>query len=306
MSEYDYDNRFVCAACFSDEGIQGFIERALKSKECSFCGAESDEPIAAPFKEVARHINESLYQDYDDAANCMAYVSADGGYQGETWSTHELLISEISLELPRDEDDSLLQALVSRLDDNAWCQRDPYNLNYAQQTQFSWDRFSHIVKHQRRYFFRDDEEGDGEVLSPGELLETILDHAQKIGLLVRVEKGALRVARTRPQPDGIAWKAPLDLGPPPLEKAIQSNRMSPAGIVMFYTSDQEETALRETAQSRGPGNYATGIFSNARDIVLLDLVLCPVCNLSNVALSDGYDFYPRRARNANRPPEAIA
>jgi len=36
------------------------------------------------------------------------------------------------------------------------------------------------------------------------------------------------------------------------------------------------------------------------------LVLCPVCNLFNVALSDEYDFYPRRARNANRPPEAIA
>jgi hypothetical protein len=38
----------------------------------------------------------------------------------------------------------------------------------------------------------------------------------------------------------------------------------------------------------------------------LYLVLCPVCNLSNKVLSNGYDHYPRRARNANRPPETIA
>jgi len=64
---------------------------------------------------------------------------------------------------------------------------------------------------------------------------------------------------------------------------------------------------------------ATGVIKNPIDGSLLDLaktkifashesllVLCPVCNLFNVALSDEYDFYPRRARNANRPPAAIA
>jgi hypothetical protein len=55
----------------------------------------ADEPIAARFTAVATHINDSLYQEYDDAANCMSYVSAEGGYQGETWPTYELLVDVV-------------------------------------------------------------------------------------------------------------------------------------------------------------------------------------------------------------------
>lgn len=292
--DYDYDHRFVCASCFTDEGIKGFIEGALKSNECSFCGTEADEPIAAPFKDVATHINESLYQEYDDAANCMSYVSADGGYQGETWPTYELLMDVIALELPRDEDESLSKALVDRLDDNAWCQRNPYSLTYAQETKFSWKRFCQVVKHQRRYFFCDGDNQDREILSPGELLETILDYAGKIGLIVRLDRGALRVTRARLQRDGKKFESALDLGPPPLAKATQSNRMSPAGVVMFYGSDQAETALRETAQSLGAGTYAVGEFSNGREILLLDLANLPDVPSLFYEIPDSMEYNPRR------------
>lgn len=293
MSSHDYDHRFVCASCFTDEGIKGFIEGALKSNECSFCGTVADEPIAAPFKDVATHINESLYQEYDDAANCMSYVSADGGYQGETWPTYELLMDVIALELPRDEDESLFNALVDRLDDNAWCQRHPYSLTYAQETKFSWERFCQVIKHQRRYFFRDDDKHDSEILSPGELLETILDYAGKIGLIVRMDRGTLKVTRARLQREGEKFESALDLGPPPLAKAIQSNRMSPAGVVMFYGSDQPETALRETAHSLGTGTYAAGEFSNRREIVLLDLANLPDIPSLFYEIPDSMEYNPR-------------
>jgi len=73
----------------------------------------------------------------------------------------------------------------------------------------------------------------------------------------------------------------MDLGPPPFEKATQSNGMSPAGVVMFYGSDQVETALHETAQSLGGGTYAVGEFSNARKIVLLDLANLQVLSVQH-------------------------
>ena len=293
MSDYDYDSRFVCAECFADEGIKNFIEGSAESNECSFCGTVADDPIAARFKDVAKHINDSLYQEYDDAANCMSYVTAEGGYLGETWSTWELLADVIALELPRDDDESLLKGLVHRLDDNAWCQRNPYSLTYEQETEISWKEFCQVVKHQRRYFFRDGDQGDGEILSPGELLETILNQTEKIGLIAGIERGALKVVRARLQRNGEKFETALDLGPPPLEKATQSNRMSPAGVVMFYGSDQAETALRETAQSLGPGTYALGEFSNARQIFLLDLANLPDIPILFQEIPDSMEYNPR-------------
>jgi hypothetical protein len=293
MSRHDYDERFVCAECFADEGIRGFIESNLESKECSFCGMVSKDEIAAPFKAVAKHINHSLYQEYDDAANGMSYVSAEGGYLGQWWTTWELLDEEIGLELPNDDDGSLIEALINRLDENAWCHRNPYSLTHVQETEFSWKHFCQVVKHERRYFFRDGDQRDREIMSPGELLETILDHAEKIGLIVEVDKGALKVVRARLQKDGEKWEAALDLGPPPQDKAKQSNRMSPAGVVMFYGSNQAETALRETAQSLGAGTYAVGMFTNARPVVLLDLANLPDVPSLFQEIPDSMEYNPR-------------
>ena len=55
------------------------------------------------------------------------------------------------------------------------------------------------------------------------------------------------------------------------------NRMSPAGIVMFYVSDEAATALREVARSPedDTGRYAIGKFRTMRDVPLLDLTAIP-------------------------------
>jgi hypothetical protein len=70
--------------------------------------------------------------------------------------------------------------------------------------------------------------------------------------------------------------------------------MSPAGVVMFYGSDQGETALRETAQSLGPGTYALGEFSNARQIFLLDLANLPDIPSLFQEIPDSMEYNPRR------------
>ena len=68
--------------------------------------------------------------------------------------------------------------------------------------------------------------------------------------------------RARFQDSEIAFTTAEELGPPPQDKAIQSNRMSPAGVPMLYASDQTETALRETANE--VGTYSAGAFRNAQ------------------------------------------
>ena len=123
-------------------------------------------------------------------------------------------------------------------------------------------------------FFLDDEgdPNDFEVLSPAEILQTIFEYAQEMGLFKAFPEGS-RIIRARWEEDGERHETSGELGPPREDKATQANRMSPAGIPMFYGCDDEDTALREAAS--GPGLFAVGEFETVRPAVLLDLTDIP-------------------------------
>ena len=173
------------------------------------------------------------------------------GYIGPHWeNTVSLLIEEALLDLPRDNDDRLLSELESRLDENVWCERSPYGPNDDEFAQVSWDRFRNIVAYHRRFFFANyapqshfDEGG-----YPIDMLQTIFEYAQHIGLFKTLPKGT-QLFRARWEGSEVRLETPQELGPPPRERATQTNRMSPPGVVMFYACKDDETALLETAKA---------------------------------------------------------
>jgi hypothetical protein len=67
------------------------------------------------------------------------------------------------------------------------------------------------------------------------------------------------------------------LGPPPPELARMANRMSPAGISMFYGALDQNTAVAETFDPNRAEGMAISIaeFRTAKPLVLLDLVVLP-------------------------------
>lgn len=285
------DEVFVCADCFSDEGLKEYVENEATELTCTFCSAESEDPIAAPVTKVAGYINERLYEEFDLAENCLSWDNEDKKFMGETWTTYELLADVVGLDLPND-DGSLFDAIGSEVDDNTWCRKHPYSLDNVEEAQWSWELFCRIVKHERRFFFLDSKDEHDEVLSPKELLEKILDDAEKVGLLIAYAPGALTLHRVRFQEPSARYVTPADLGPPP--EAKQSNRMSPAGVVMFYANDTVETALRETASSRGPGTYAVATFVATRPLVVLNLAQLPPIPSIFEQVSDTLEYDPRK------------
>jgi RES domain len=82
------------------------------------------------------------------------------------------------------------------------------------------------------------------------------------------------------------------LGPPSPEFAKQ-NRMSPAGIVMTYVSEEAATALDETADE--PGTYAIGQFRTLRDITILDLAQLPPIPSLFAEIPDTLEYDPHEA-----------
>lgn len=304
MAATNDEDLYVCGECFGDSGIRQFIEDNTTSSDCSFCGNHSEDLIAAPIDEVADYINQCLYEEYDMAENWLGRI--DQEWVGEYWDTWDLL-DKIGLDLPQNGSERLWSALVQRLDDNAWCERDPYGRSDTQIAQYSWRRFCRVIKHERRFFFSahgaDEENGD-ETLLPGEVLERIFEYAEQVGLVRSLEVGT-NLYRARHQHPSQDLRTAKELGPPPVEKAARSNRMSPAGIVMFYGSDSPETALRETAAN--PGTFVVGQFVTHRRAMMLDLAELPEIPSLFEEIPDSLEYNPRRVlRFLHHISEAIS
>ena len=267
-------DKFVCGDCINDAGIRGFILANAEADHCSFCGVVGDEPIAAPLDDVGEYINRCLRQEYGDAVDELPWDSEGKEYFGSNWDSEELLTDVIEMELPNDHNGALFGELVGYLDDITWCDQNGLGLTDREYAQYSWAYFCDVVMHRRRFFFLDygPNPSEPEVYDPGYILGNIFDFADETGLFKELPAGT-HLYRARWEQPGAWLETPQELGPPPEDKAVQANRMSPPGIVMFYACDQIDTALLETAQQAG--RFAVGYWKTLRPAALLDLTDIP-------------------------------
>lgn len=266
----------VCARCFDDEYIEAFIDSTVDSPECDFCGRKSRvKNIAAPLDGVVDFILEGVNREYERAVDALGWESAEGGYQGAHWDSYDL-IEQIGLDLPND-DGKLLEILVECFGDEPWCDRDPYAQREDERLVSSWERFCEFIKYKRRYFFFQHKQEEllapHEYLSPSELLGFIGKTVENLDLVKAVPAGSL-IYRARQQKAGERLHGSYDFAPPPVQRALRSNRMSPAGVVMFYGSDDAKTAVLEIDDDPKLG-IAVGTFRTTREMKVLDLTKLP-------------------------------
>ena len=282
--------RHVCTECIDDPGIRDFIESAETEGECSFCDGQST-PVAL-LDEIAEHMRNCLYVEYDDANDWL--ISDEGVDYIQWWDAWDLLTDEIMLELPKDSDSRLLREIVDCLPDHSWCTADPHDVPDQEKVRYDWAWFAEIVMHRRRFFFESyGREPHEDNLSPGEFLERVFEYTESYDLFQPLPAGT-RLFRARIQEPGTKLMSAQELGPPPKEYATQSNRMSPPGIPMFYGCDLPETALRETATNK-EGRFAIGCFTTRRPAVILDLTKVPPVPSLFQLFPNSRRFRPRQA-----------
>jgi hypothetical protein len=294
------NGEFVCAGCFGNQGLKDFCSDHAESTDCDFCGTVGIELIAAPLDDVVEHIEACIHRYYDDPGNAgLPYETREGGWQGKTYDTYEVL-DDLGLDLPQDDGD-LYDEIISGIENTLWSDADPYALSPAEQLSLSWEQFCEVIKHKRRYFFLHEEKPpedeyyrNDELFSPAKTLEMIFAFAEETDSFLTIPPGS-KFFRARYQAAGESWTTAGKLGPPPVELAFQTNRMSPPGVVMTYVAEDRETALAETAS--GPGNFAVGEFVNDRDLLILDLTRFPKPPCVFAALSDTMEFDPRPRLN---------
>ncbi|RQW46132.1 HEPN-associated N-terminal domain-containing protein [Novosphingobium sp. LASN5T] len=270
-SEADGD---ICADCVNDSALAEWIGNNLSATRCRFCGEESDEPIAASFDDFVGVVLGGISFDWNhpDTEGIM-YISAEGGYQApisDSWEVFENY--DIS------DDDAVIEALIDSIDTDGWVEREFYRGDDSQRLVWGWDWFKHVTKHLTRYLFLKPNGDDRDDLPPSEMLDVIgsviAKELRETGLVKAIDLDvALVRIRIGVEPYGDAGA----LGAPPERFATQSNRMSPAGIPMFYGAFDVATAMAETFDPAVHTGQlmSIGTFRAIRELKVLDLADLP-------------------------------
>lgn len=266
---YPLSDKHVCSDCFGDECIKGFIESQAESLKCDFCGKESSEPIAADINEVIEYILDCVSTEWgnpDDEG-----VPVEGGeYVWPVTDSYDLFLDEIQLDANPDVTEAIIQACVDRL----WVKRD---YRTADLMLSGWALFIEEIKHHRRYFFslEEDDRFSFDIL-PSKFLDGLGKEISELELIRTLTTSDI-IYRVRIHDPNVTLSTAAELGSPPTELALYPNRMSPAGIPMFYGSFDINTAIIETYKpKKNRQSVATiGKFKPRRKLIVLDLTSLP-------------------------------
>lgn len=184
------------------------------------------------------------------------------------------MLEDVGLEI---NSDKLQDEIMSSLMDDEWCERNPYSLSEDKTLFYGWRDFSKFVTTEARYVFLNAtpstyDEHQHDEMHPVQILEALSKITKELDLYSQIPK-TTEIYRVRIVDSGITLSSAAELGTPPLEYAKVPNRMSPAGISMFYGAFDFNTAILETYDQSlsSRKNAVVGIFYPTRDLKILDL-----------------------------------
>lgn len=265
---------YVCPRCVTDQYLASLLAASLEDEPCSYCGAAK----AASISLICEEIREYIMVNYVDPAEELPYEGREGGYQGDVLGTSQIVAYELDSWTDCDElADDVCDAFRGG---TLWCRRNYFGLSRFEALYYSWEDFSRQVKHRTRYLFLQEIGSDSpytnEKTPPGEMLNKLGEIFREFNLFIELPLATdlfrVRVVEKHCRPSTAA-----ELGTAPPEKAIYPNRMSPAGIPMFYGALDEVTAAVETynPQEKDDCHLVVARFRNTRPLNLLDLTNLP-------------------------------
>jgi hypothetical protein len=266
----------ICFRCISDRYLKQMVKDQASELDCDFCLRQSRKaPISIPFDAFMEVYAGALFQYYSHAENePIAWDSEDREYVGTTYDTWDLVKDVIGE--PSD-NEKVVQAIIDSLGHNIWCDKSPYSLTGAELYETSWEAFCQTVKHETRYFF-DDTKPDpySDRIPVPALLDELRDIIIEAGLTTDFPANT-QFFRIRPHKRDEVCNDWRSLGSPPAQSAV-TNRMSAAGISVFYAALDMATAKVETSANRDPNDQRvlTGAaWTNTRSLKMLDLSKMP-------------------------------
>lgn len=262
----------VCLDCFEDPALCRAIADLEQVGTCSFCMGTPTS--VADLEYVMEIILGGMSTEWGDpACEGLPYESREGGWQGAIYDTREVLECA-GLETGTQD---LFDVVVGNIHNTLWCERDPYSLSKNESLYFGWSSFCEYVCSEARYTFLraspswyDAHQRDE--IDPVSILQRLAEVVGEFGLVCELP-AATPMFRARVVSDECTSLSAMQLGSPPVDQAIMSNRMSPAGVPMFYAALDVDTAISETFDlTKSKGKVVIlGEFISRQSLRLLDL-----------------------------------
>ncbi|MFI9487369.1 RES domain-containing protein [Promicromonospora sp. NPDC052451] len=267
----------ICFKHVTDTSLARRLEEFATEHTCVVCGRvgdpETEPPFAVPLEELMYVVMETLHHFYSDADAVLPWDSEDHvlvGTQLETWEVVDDVVGGAFDEGYNDQiNDLVTEAIGYQVTWTPWLTDAATDgLEYA------WEEFAEVAKFQSRMVV-----GLGEPTDPPARLANFLDRvlmyaSAELGLVMPLAAGTpLYRGRLCENPRSLMRHSD-DLGPAPSGKAA-ANRMSPAGVALFYASADPQTALAEIAGHGVEPMAVIGRFTNTRELRILDLTAKP-------------------------------
>lgn len=272
------DDKHVCAKCIHDKYLRKMIRSNLDSNECTYCKRKSKNLIATALCNLVELIFKGIQSEWEHPVDVLGYDSAEGGWLGTVYDTYDLseyIEKEVQITNP-----DLLEDIVDFLGDDQWCKR-PGDSDFSDELNLSWNYFCELIKYDYRYtFFQIDEKiyldpdswGNDAPISPKCFLNTLNSIVKNNKKIIKKFQKGTRLFRVRLFPQKQLRYTVKELGTPPKEYS-RTNRMSPAGIPLFYGAFDKDTALQEIYTRRNSDDQYAIIaeFETTTDLEILNL-----------------------------------
>lgn len=267
----------VCPDCIAEEALQGFVRDAATAElACTFCSATP----AAPIEALLEPFMIGVRREFAHAGDSVYWDGREGGYQAPTCDSWDLAEHYGDLFVG----DGLLEAVRDALVEETWVASNWAWSSRDEALAAGWDAFCHQLKYETRYvIWRKQPDRDahevGEI-PPAAILDAVGDLVDLYPewLTAEIEPG-VKLWRARPHDAHEDVASASELGTTPISKS-RSNRMSPAGIPMFYGAFDEQTAVLEACQGTDKTHVTTGAFVASGAAKVLDLTnLQPIPSL---------------------------
>lgn len=265
---------YISVDLFEDYAIKKFI---YENGHIDFCDWTEKESTCIEIGVLAEFIEQSILHEYGDPYDLGAGYDKEEVYYEDRFpglyvQTSLELLTGLLIELPFE----ILDILSEMMENEYWTENSLYVPTEGQILYESWEQFCYLIKHKVRFMFfspilERTKPSYEDYNDPYSILHVIGKSIKKHKLVTTYPPNELRVFRARQHHEDIEVRSIDEIGPPPENKA-KANRLSPAGITMFYAAFDKNTAVLEVIDfGKTDETISIALFKNVKTLNLIDL-----------------------------------